>query len=139
LRTALDTNVISALWSGESAAPRLDSALFQARAEGGLVICAPVYCELLAHPLATRRFVDNFLHDTGIIVDFLLDERIWQQAATATTFAAYAERRRRTKAGTPKRLLVDFVIGSHALLAADRLMTLDATRYQSAFSTLSLI
>lgn len=137
MRTALDTTVISALWSGESAAPRLDSALFQARAEGGLVICAPVYCELLAHPLATRRFVDNFLHDTGIVVDYMLDERIWQQAAA--TFAAYAERRRRTKAGTPKRLLVDFLIGSHALLAADRLMTLDATRYKSGFPTLSLV
>ncbi len=137
MRTALDTNVISALWSGESAAPRLDSALFQARAEGGLVICAPVYCELLAHPLATRRFVDSFLHDTGIVVDYLLDERIWQQAATA--FVAYAERRRRSKAGTPKRLLVDFVIGSHAFISADRLMTLEATRYQSEFPTLRLI
>lgn len=137
MRTAFDTNVISALWSGESAAPQLDSALFQARAEGGLVICAPVYCELLAHPLATRRFVDGFLHDTGIVVDYLLDERIWQQAAT--TFAAYAERRRRYKAGTPKLLLVDFVIGAHALLSADRLMTLEATRYQSGFPKLSLI
>lgn len=99
--------------------------------------CAPVYCELLAHPLATRRFVDSFLHDTGIVVDYLLDERIWQHSAA--TFAAYAERRRRTQAGTPKRLFVDFVIGSHALLAADRLMTLDATRYKSGFPTLSLI
>lgn len=101
------------------------------------MICAPVYCELLAHPLATRRFVDGFLHDTGIVVDYLLDERIWQQAAT--TFAAYAERRRRYKAGTPKLLLVDFVIGAHALLSADRLMTLEATRYQSGFPKLSLI
>jgi predicted nucleic acid-binding protein len=137
LRTALDTNVISALWSGESAAQQLDWVLFQARAEGGLVICAPVYCELLAHPLATRRFVEGFLRETGIVVDYLLDEPIWQQAAAS--FAAYAERRRRSKSGTPKRLLVDFVIGAHALSSADRLMTLEATRYQLAFPSLKLV
>ena len=59
LRTALDTNVLSALWSGEPSAQGIESALFKARSEGGLVICAPVYCEFLAHPSATRRFVQG--------------------------------------------------------------------------------
>jgi predicted nucleic acid-binding protein len=137
LRTALDTDVLSALWSGEASARGLESTLFKVRSEGGLVVCAPVYCELLAYPSATKRFVREFLDETNIIVDFLLDEEIWQRAANA--FVAYAQRRRRSKGGSPKRMLVDFVVAAHALLRADRLMTLDASRYQPDFPRLRII
>jgi predicted nucleic acid-binding protein len=137
LRTALDTNVLSALWSGEPSARDIESVLFKARSEGGLVICAPVYCELLAHPSATQRFVQEFVGETGIFVDFLLDEQVWQRAANA--FVAYAQRRRRSRGGSPKRMLVDFVVAAHALLRADRLMTLDASRYRHDFPKLHII
>ena len=137
MRTALDTNVLSALWSGEPSARGIESVLFKARGEGGLVICAPVYCELLAHPSATQRFVQEFLSETGIFVDFLLDAQVWQRAANA--FVAYAQRRRRSRGGSPKRMLVDFVIAAHALLRADRLMTLDASRYRRDFPKLHII
>jgi predicted nucleic acid-binding protein len=137
LRTALDTNVLSALWSGEPSARNLESVLFKARGEGGLVICAPVYCELLAHPSATQSFVQEFLSETGILVEFLLDEQVWQRAANA--FVAYAQRRRRSRGGSPKRMLVDFVVAAHALLRADRLMTLDASRYRPDFPRLQII
>jgi hypothetical protein len=36
--------VLSALWSGEPSSGYLESALFKARGDGGLVICAAVYC-----------------------------------------------------------------------------------------------
>jgi predicted nucleic acid-binding protein len=137
LRTALDTNVLSALWSGESSARGIESVLFKARGEGGLVICAPVYCELLAYPSATQGFVQEFLGDTGIFVEFLLDEEIWQRAANG--FVAYAQRRRRSGGGTPKRMIVDFVVAAHALLRADRLITLDASRYRQDFPKLRII
>jgi len=137
LRTALDTNVLSALWSGEPSARGIESALFKARRDGGLVICAPVYCELLAYPSATRHFVREFLDETGIFVDFLLDEQVWQGAANA--FVAYAQRRRRSQGGSPKRQLVDFIIAAHALLQADRLMTLDASRYKQDFPKLRIV
>ncbi len=102
-----------------------------------MVICAPVYCELLAHPSATRGFVQKFLGETGILVDFLLGEQVWQRAANA--FVAYAQRRRRSRGGSPKRMLVDFVVAAHALLHADRLMTLDASRYRQDFPRLHII
>jgi hypothetical protein len=111
--------------------------LFKARSEGGLVVCAPVYCELLAYPSATQRFVREFLDETDIFVDFLLDEEIWQRAANA--FVAYAQRRRRSNGGSPKRMLVDFVVAAHALLRADRLMTLDAPRYRRDFPKLHIV
>jgi len=101
------------------------------------VIGAPVYCELLAYPSATRRLIQDFCAETGVQVDFQLDESVWQRAADA--FAVYAQRRRRSQGGGPKRLLVDFVIASHALLRADRLMTLDPSRYQRDFPKLRLI
>jgi predicted nucleic acid-binding protein len=102
-----------------------------------LVICAPVYCELLAHPSATRHFVQEFLGETGIFVDFLLDEQVWQSAANA--FVAYAQPRRRSQGGSPKRMLVDFIVAAHALLRADRLMTLDASRYRPDFPKLQIV
>jgi|SRR5271157_658943 len=136
MRTALDTNVLSALWSDEPLASQIASSLGEARSQGGLVICAPVFAELLAHPSVTESFVEQFLRETSIAVDFDLEEDVWRQAAKS--FAAYARRRRRSAGDSPKRLLVDFVIASHALLRADRLMTLDAKRYSQDFPRLRL-
>jgi len=137
VRTALDSNVLSALWSGEATARSIEAALFEARAEGGLVVCAPVYCELLAHPSATARFVQEFLDETGSRVDFLIEEKVWQRAGSA--FAAYAIRRRKSGGDIPKRLLADFIIGAHSLLAADCLMTLEARRYRQDFPSLRIV
>ena len=137
MRTAIDTNVISALWSGEPASQGMAALLGSAKNRGGLVICAPVYVELLAYPRATRTLLEQFLATTQIVTDFLLDEAVWQEAGAA--YAAYAQRRRDSKAGSSKRLLVDFIVGAHAILKADRLLTLDAARYQVAFPKLVMV
>jgi predicted nucleic acid-binding protein len=92
---------------------------------------------LVAHPLAAREFVDQFLADTEIAIEFMLDEFVWRKAAEG--FAAYAQRRRRSGSTSPKRLLPDFLIAAHALLRADRLFTLDPTRYQLDFPELRLV
>ncbi len=137
MRTAIDTNVISALWSGEPLAAKVAAGLAEAQAQGGLVICGAVYAELMAHPSATQSFVDGFLRETKVVVDFDSGETLWRTAASS--FAAYANRRRRSAGGAPKRLLVDFLIGAHALLRADRLMTLDAERYVREFPKLRVV
>jgi len=134
MRTAIDTNVISALWSGEPASQGMAALLGRAKNEGGLVVSAPVYAELLAYPGATLTFVRQFLERTQAMTDFLLEEAVWQAAGAA--YAAYAQRRRGSKEASPKRLLVDFIVGAHATLKADRLLTLDAARYKSAFPRL---
>jgi predicted nucleic acid-binding protein len=137
VRTALDTNILSALWSSEPLAPQISSRLAEMYSEGGLVICGPVYIELFAHPSVSKSFIHEFLKETGIAVDFVLDEPVWNMAADA--FAAYAQRRRRSAAGTPKRLPADFLVAAHASLHADRLMTLDATRYRQDFPKLRIV
>jgi len=111
--------------------------LGQFRGEGGLVICAPVYAELLAHPKATPEFVDGFLGHTGIVVEFALGEPIWRQAGGR--FSGYARRRRLSAGGAPRRLLVDFLIGAHALAQADCLLSLDPTRYIQDFPELKIL
>jgi len=101
------------------------------------VICAAVYVELRGHPQATAEFVDTFLNATGILIDFETQESLWRE--TARAFAEYAGRRRGTVGTTPKRLLADFLIGAHAWLASDRLMTLDPARYAQDFPKLALV
>jgi predicted nucleic acid-binding protein len=137
MRTAIDTNVLSALWSKEPTASDIAKNLGHAKTEGGLVVSAPVYAELLAYPKATESFVNDFLADTGIAVDFEFQQPIWLEAGRR--FARYAKRRRRSHLDGPKRLLADFIIGSHALAEADRFMTLDPKRYGRDFPGLKLI
>jgi len=81
--------------------------------------------------------VRKALAETAIAIDFDLEEDVWMLAAES--FAAYAMRRRGSGGGSPKRLLADFVIASHALLKADRLMTLDPARYNLDFPKLNLV
>jgi predicted nucleic acid-binding protein len=135
VRTAIDTNILSALWSEEPAT--IPQQLGNARIHGALLISPVVYAELLAYPRATETFVDGFLSDTGITVDFQMEWAVWVDAGRR--FVRYAEQRRKSGQGEPKRLLADFLIGSHALLQADRLMSLDTTRYKRYFPELKLV
>jgi predicted nucleic acid-binding protein len=137
MKTALDSSVLSAIWSAEPSVDRVKKQLVKARAEGGIVICAVVYAELAAHPLVSPGIVDRLLAEADITVEFDLDAPIWRKAADG--FAAYAQRRRRSGGTSPKRLLPDFLIAAHALLSANRLLTLDPSRYQQDFPQLHLM
>jgi predicted nucleic acid-binding protein len=137
MRTALDTNILSLFWSGGPLAVTIASHLSKARAEGALVISAPVFVELSAIPIGNAQRVEQLLREMNITVDFDLGEDVWRLAATS--FAAYAIRRRRSGGGSPKRLPADFAIAAHALLKADRLMTRDGNRYGTDFPNLRVI
>jgi predicted nucleic acid-binding protein len=137
MRTALDTNILSLFWSGEPLAAAIAAQLSKARAEGALVVSAPVFVELSAIPTGSAQRVEKLLGEMNITVDFDLGEDVWRLAATS--FAAYAIRRRRSGGGSPKRLPADFVIASHALLKANRLMTRDTSRYSLDFPKLHLL
>ncbi|MFZ0866501.1 MAG: PIN domain-containing protein [Candidatus Sulfotelmatobacter sp.] len=137
MRTALDTNILSPIWSAAPSAVAIAAQLAKVRGEGALVISAPVFVELSAVPGLSVQTVRRALAETDIAIDFELEEDVWMLAAAS--FASYAIRRRRSSGGAPKRLLPDFIIASHALLKADRLMTLDANRYSVDFPNLRFI
>jgi predicted nucleic acid-binding protein len=137
MRTAIDTNILSLFWSGGPLAAAIAVQMTQAHAEGALVVSAPVFVELSAIPTSNAQRVEQLLGEMSVAIDFDLGEDVWRLAATS--FAAYALRRRASGGGAPKRLPADFVIASHALLKADRLMTRDANRYGQDFPSLHLI
>jgi predicted nucleic acid-binding protein len=110
--------------------------LGEARNAGSIVICGIVYAELLAYPKASQKFVDDFLKSTDIQIDFDIGEVAWRDVAHR--FGKYAERRRRSKGTSAKRLIADFIVGAHALHKADRLLTLDASRYKTDFPSLPI-
>ena len=137
MTTAVDTNVIVALWDQDEAVNlAAQSALDAALRRGHLVIPAPVFAELLACPGRSEAFMDAFLKDTGISVDWNLDEAIWRTAGLA--FQNYADRRRKQRDFGPRRILADFLIGAYALEKRCHLLTLDDRLYRVSFPGLTI-
>ena len=124
MRIALDTNILSALLSGEPTAGAVATRLSQARQAGDvLVICGLVYVELLAHPNMTRELRDDFLADTDLLVELDFSREVWELAGDA--YLPYAQRCRKNGAPPPRRVPADFLIAAHAMTRADALFTLD--------------
>jgi predicted nucleic acid-binding protein len=136
--TAIDTNVLVALWDRDDALnSTAQAALDAAFARGKLVISGAVFAELLALPRRTEAFIEGFLSETGIGVDWTTDEAMWR--VTGRAVQAYANRRRKQRSGEPRRLLADFLIGAHAVENGFALLTLDDGIYRAAFPKLQIV
>lgn len=135
MRTALDTNVVSDLWTPDPAVSKPARAALETAAQrGALVMCGAVFAELLAAPGRSQALLDEFVVATGASVDWSLDEPIWRAAGAA--YQAHANRRRPAGASPPRRLLADFVIGAHAARRADAILTSDPSLYRRHFAGL---
>jgi hypothetical protein len=96
MSTAIDSNVLIALWNEDDTLnTHTRSALDNALARGRLVVAAPVYAELLASPSRSEAFLDSFCKETGVAVDWNLNEATWRAAARA--FQQYVARRRKQR------------------------------------------
>jgi predicted nucleic acid-binding protein len=138
MTTALDSNVLIALWDPDPAVSNAaQTALDNALQLGPLVTSGPVFAELMAAPGRTEAFLNRFFRETGVSVEFDLDEAIWRAAGRA--FQGYAARRRKQRDPGPRRILADFLIGAHASHRGYRLLTLDEGLYKAAFSSLTVI
>jgi predicted nucleic acid-binding protein len=138
MTTAIDTNVIVALWN-EDEAQNLTAkkALGESQMGGRLVICGAVYAELMAAPGRSETLVDRFCEEAGIVVEWEIGERAWRAAGTA--FQGYAARRRKQKDAEARWIMADFLIGAHALVNGYKLLTLDAGIYQASFPRLGIV
>jgi predicted nucleic acid-binding protein len=135
---AVDTNVLLPIIRGDDGSadvlvPFLDRFIQSL----GLVISAPVYAELLAAPGIEADALDHFLGVGAIVVDWDPGREIWLRAAAS--YRDYAQRRQTSGGGWPRRILADFVIGAHAELRADLLLTYNNDDFERMFPALEVV
>ena len=152
--TAVDTNVLlDVLIPGAPHGEDSERALAEAVEAGALVISEPVYAELAVH-FPDRMDLDRFLADTGIRLEPSAGQalhgagRAWSDylrrrpAAVACPRCGAAQELRCDRCGASiqprQHVVADFVIGAHALLHADRLLTRDRGYYGTYFPELKL-
>lgn len=129
--TAVDTSVLLDILSGDREhGPRSAAALRQASADGALVASTVVWAEVLG------------AYDDAKAVSARLDRLELQLIADdreVATAAGRVYRAYRRSGGTRRRILPDFLIGAHALVHADRLLTRDRGFYRSHFAKLTIL
>jgi predicted nucleic acid-binding protein len=138
MTTSIDSNIVVALWWEPDPLNRAAAQLLiQARKSGAMIVSAPAFAELSGDPNRSEAELDAFFAETGISIDWNLEEEIWREAGKA--YRGYVQRRRSSSSATPRRILADFLIGAHALVRNYSLLTLDKRLYAAAFPKLKII
>jgi predicted nucleic acid-binding protein len=129
--TAVDTNVLlDVLSANPEFGMASRAALSECLAEGNLVACDIVWAETASGFDSERSAIDAFQR-LGIELSVLV-----QPAADAAGTAWRAYRR---AGGSRARLAGDFLIGGHALVQAERLLTRDRGFFRSYFKSLKIL
>jgi predicted nucleic acid-binding protein len=138
MTTSIDTNIVVALWLKSHSANSIAAHLLgEAQMRGKLIIAAPVYAELMADSARTESQLDRFASDTGISIEWQIEEDTWREAGRV--YCDYARRRIRSGGGLPRRILTDFIIGAHAMVRGYTLLTLNRRDYAAAFPKLKVV
>jgi hypothetical protein len=130
MRTAIDTSVLVAIFSGESTCQAWMQRLIECRREGQLVICEIVYAEL-ARGFDSTAALDHSLESLGVVFEGIA------RIAAFRAGKAFAEYRRR--GGPRTNLIPDFMVAAHAAEQANRLAAEDRGYYCEYFSGLQVI
>ncbi len=129
METALDSSMIlDVVTNDRKHADASEGAIRKAAAAGALVICECVLAEI--RPAFTSDALGEFLVDWNIRFRPSTQE---SSLLAGEMFSAYLRRR-----GGRGRVVADFLIGAHASLIADRLLTRDRGFYRDYFAKLDL-
>lgn len=126
---AVDSPVLIELLSNGERADAVEACLRQALVSGKVVVCGTTLAEICAS-LRGGAEVLEALEEMGVVFSAI--------EAKSALRAGEMHRRHRQRAGDARRI-DDFMVGAHALLQCDGLITWNDTFYRDYFKGLKLI
>jgi predicted nucleic acid-binding protein len=129
--TAVDTNVLLDVFGADARyGIRSANALRRCLREGALVACEAVWAETAVAFPGETPFQDA-MRAIGVAFSPI--------GETAALRAAASWRMYRSRGGRRERVAADFLIGAHAWIHCDRLLTRDRRFYRSYFRELKIV
>jgi predicted nucleic acid-binding protein len=133
--TAIDTNVLLDVFLpdpeyGRGSLNAVESCL----ADGALVICEIVYAELSC-AFRKEKLLGGVLENAQISPQASEKRALWKAGELWKGYRESVEGKR----DSIRRMVPDFLIGAHALLQADRLLTRDRGFYRRYFRNLKVM
>lgn len=130
MNTAVDSSVIIAIVRRETTGVAWVNQLILARERGSLLMCEAVWAET-RQLYSSREAHVEAMNEIGLQFSPML--------APAAALAGEIQKAYRKVGGKRDRLLVDFMVGAHALAQADQLATRDNGFLRSHFRQLKIL